>query len=118
MSRPNAFQSIWPPVDNDDFDAQPEVRKARRMFRAQMICLGELAGQSARSPTGAETNYLSQEIATLLHNIAGTAAYFGEAAFGTFASELEQPVRTAFTAEALRPLCARILARLAPDEVD
>ncbi len=118
MSRPNAFQSIWPPIDDDDFDAQPEVRKARRMFRAQMICLGELAAQASSSPTGMETQYLSREIATLLHNIAGTAAYFGKAEFGMFASEIEQAVRTAFTAEALRPLCVRIQARLAPDEFD
>lgn len=118
MSRPNALQSIWPSCSDDDFGALPQVRKARRMFGAQMSCLGELAGQSSRSPTGADTHHLSQEIAILLHNIAGTAAYFGEAEFGTFASELEQPVRAALTADALRPLCTRILAHLAPDEID
>lgn len=118
MSRPNAFMPIWPPAGEVDFEALPAVRKARTMFRAQKACLSELADRALRSKTGAETHYLSQEIAALLHNISGTAAYFGEAAFGTFAGEIEQPVRTAFTAELLRPLCARIQARLTPEEID
>lgn len=117
MSRPDDFQPIWPPV-MDDFHARPEVRKARHLFRAQMVCLRDLTVQAAASPTGAETHYVSQEIAALLHNISGTAAYFGAAGFGTFASQLEQPVRAAFTADLLRPLCARIQAELAMDELD
>lgn len=117
MSRPNSFQPIWPPANDDDFNGLPEVRSARTMFRAQKACLGELTARAMQSPSGTETHYLSEEIAALLHNISGTAAYFAEAEFGTFASELEQPVRAAFTAELLRPLCARILSRLAPEDL-
>ena len=118
MPRPNAFQSIWPPRSNDDFAAQPEVRKARRLFRDQMDCLGQMVDQAMRSPTGAETHYLSQEIAALLHNISGTAAYFGRAEFGTFARDMEQPLRVAFTSDLLRPLCAQIQARLTAGALD
>ena len=121
MSRFNAFHPIWPPAscdDFDDFDDLPEMREPRGMFDAQMICLGEMVEQAAQSPTGSKTHYLSQEIAALLHNISGTAAYFGAAEFGTFASELEQPVRAAFTADLLRPLCARIQASLTPTRID
>lgn len=118
MSHVNAFQQIWPPRSHDDFDELPEVRKARQMFRAQMTRLAELAARASRSPTGAETHCLAQEIAAALHDIAGTAAYFGKAPFGTFARELEQQMRTAFTADLLRPLCASIRARLAHHEID
>jgi hypothetical protein len=71
--------------------------------------------QAAATPTGADTLRVSQEIAALLHNISGTAAYFGAADFGTFAGQVEQPVRAAFTADLLRPLCARIQSELALD---
>lgn len=118
MSHPNPFHQVWPPRSNDDFDAWPEVREARRMFRAHVTSLGELAAQAAHSPTGAETRRLAHELAAMLHDIAGTAAYFGEASFGTFAGELERQVRSAFTADLLRPLCASIQARLAQDEID
>ena len=118
MSRSNAFQPIWPPASYDDFDDLPEVRKARGMFNAQMTCLGEMVAQAAQSPTGSETRFLSQEIAALLHNISGTAAYFGAAEFGTLASELEQPVRAAFTADLLRPLCLRIQTKLTTAGID
>lgn len=114
MSRPDSFQSIWPPVGNDPFDGLPEVREARKMFLAQMTCLGEMNHQAMQPNSGDETRYLSREIAALLHNISGTAAYFGEADFGDFASGMEQPVRAAFTADLLRPLCATILDRMAP----
>jgi hypothetical protein len=112
MSRPNDFHAIWPPADDDGFDALPEVREAQRLFRDQMDCLGRFADQATRTPIGAETHYLSQEIAALLHNIGGTAAYFGKAEFGNFARDMEQPLRAAFTSDLLRPLCARITARL------
>lgn len=118
MSRPNAFQPIWPPHSDNDFDALPEVRQARHMFSAQLMTLAELVDQSMHSPSGSETHYLSQEIAALLHNISGTGAYFGAAEFGTFASQLEQPVRAAFTADLLRPLCARIQSELASQRLD
>ncbi|MEO7410215.1 MAG: Hpt domain-containing protein [Sphingomicrobium sp.] len=117
MSRPDDFQPVWPPV-MDDFNARPEVRKARHLFRAQIVRLLDLTVQAADSPTGAETHYVSQEIAALLHNISGTAAYFGAAGFGTFAGQLEQPVRSAFTADLLRPLCARIQAELVAEDLD
>ena len=48
---------------DDGFDALPEVREAQRLFRDQMDCLGRLADQATRTPIGAETHYLSQEIA-------------------------------------------------------
>jgi len=115
MSRPDAFQPFWPPAA-DEFDAEPEVREARRLYRDQLDCLRDLTVQAAVTPTGADTLCISQEIAALLHNISGTAAYFGAADFGTFAGQVEQPVRSAFTADLLRPLCARIQSELALDE--
>lgn len=89
MSRPNAFMPIWPPTGEVDFNTLPEVREARTMFRDQMMCLGDMADQAMRSEADDETHFLSQEMAALLHDISGTAAYFGEAAFGTFAREIE-----------------------------
>lgn len=88
------------------------------MYQAQKQCLGELANQGKASESGAETPYLSQEIATLLHNISGTAAHFGERAFGRRAGKLEQPVRGAFTAALLHPFCLEILAALDGRERD
>lgn len=66
-------------------------------------------------PSGTDTCRLSEEIADLLHNISGTAAYFGEADFGIAARDLEQPVRAAFTAGLLRPLCTTIRLKLMLD---
>lgn len=115
MSHLNAFQPIWPPFQGDRFDLQPEVRQARRIFRSQMARLRALAARAVDSAAGAETHQTSQEMAGLLHNISGTAAYFDEAGFGAFAGTIEQPVRTAFTAKLLRPLCEQILAQLDPE---
>ena len=115
MSRPDAFQPIWP-LAVDDFAAEPEVRGARRLYRAQVDCLRDLTVQAAVPPTGADTRCISHEIAALLHDISGTAAYFGAADFGSFAGQVEQPVRSAFTADLLRPLCARIQSELGLDE--
>ncbi len=88
------------------------------MFSEQVECLRKLADQALRSPTGTESRYLSQEIATLLHNISGTAAYFDRAEFGTFAMHAEPRARAAFTADLLRPLCREILAELSIDDPD
>lgn len=115
MDRSTAFQSVWPPAnEDDDFVQIPEVRQARRMFRAQKDELRDMAEQVMRATVGADTNDQSRDIANMLHNIAGTAAHFDEPDLGLIASRLEQPVRTAFAAELLRPLCAEILARLGP----
>ena len=82
------------------------------MDHAQKQCLGELANQAKAPQSAGETQYLAQEIAALLHNISGTAAYFGDRALGTSAGALEQPVRGAFTAKLLRPYCLDILTLL------
>ncbi len=84
------------------------------MYRAQKDALRDLAERSMLAPLGTATNDESQQLANMLHNIAGTAAHFGERDFGLFAARLEQPVRNAFAAEPLRPLCAEILAGLGP----
>lgn len=84
------------------------------MYRAQKDELRELAQRSALSPAGNATSEESRRIANMLHNIAGTAAHFGERDFGLFAAGLEQPVRNACAAGLLRPLCAEILAGLDP----
>ena len=118
MPQPNAFMPIWPPAADNDFSSLPEVRGARKMYHAQKQCLGQFANQAQASQSAAETHYLSQEIATLLHNISGTAAYFGDRALGTSAGALEQPVRGAFTAKLLRPYCLEILALLDWQEDD
>lgn len=115
MDRSTAFQPLWPPADEDDGFVQiPEVRQARRMYRAQKDQLRDLAEQAMRASVGADTNDQSHQIANMLHNIAGTAAHFDEPDLGLFAARLEQPVRNAFAAELLRPLSAEILARLGP----
>ena len=112
MSTTPVFQTTSPSAILDGFDAWPEVREARKMYEAQKQDLRDLVGQALRSQPGTETHALSQSIATLLHNLSGTAAYFGERPFGRRAGELEQPVRGAFTADLLRPFCDQILAEL------
>ena len=114
MDRSTDFQPLWPPTDDDDFIREPEVRQARRMYRAQKEGLRDLARQAMQAPVGADTRDTSQRIANMLHNIAGTAAHFDERDFGLLASRNEQSVRGAFTAELLRPYCAEILAGLGP----
>ncbi|MEO7814454.1 MAG: hypothetical protein ABIR87_03310 [Sphingomicrobium sp.] len=118
MSHRNAFEPIWPPSNTDDFEASPEFRAARRMYEAQKLKLGDLAGQGVAGMTAIEAHRLSQEIAVMLHNISGTAAHFGEAPLGLRASQLEQAVRTAFTPQSLHPRCEDILAALNPDRID
>lgn len=118
IPRPTAFQPIWPPAPDVELDAQPEMREARRMYRAQKTSLAALAHQAMRSHPGADSQALAQEIASLLHNISGTGAYFDDTPFGDFASELEQPVRAAVNANLLQPLCTQILDRLAPPDFD
>ena len=114
MDRSPAFQPLWPPADDDDFIRIPEVYQARRMYRAQKDELRDLIERSMLAPLDTSTNDESQRIANMLHNIAGTAAHFGERDFGLFAARLEQPVRSAFAAQLLRLLCAEILAVLGP----
>lgn len=116
MPSTNAFQPIWPPVDEVNFHALPEVRQARDMYRAQKDSLVALIEQADGSRSGTETYSLSQQIAAQLHNISGTGAYFDDSEFGHFAGEMEHPVRGAFTADLLRPLCRQITDRLALDE--
>ena len=84
------------------------------MYRAQKDELRDLVERSMLAPLDTDSNDESQRIATMLHNIAGTAAHFGERDFGLFAARLEQPVRSAFAAELLRPLYAEIVAGLGP----
>ena len=50
--------------------------------------------------------------ACLLHNLAGTAAYFGENELGEIFAELEFPVRHAVDPDALRRDCGRLLVLL------
>lgn len=114
MSSSANFEPIWPPASDKDFEAWPEVREARKLYEAQKAALGELAAQARDSNSGEQVHRLAQEIATLLHNISGTGAHFGDGPFGRRAGELEQPVRGAFTAEALLVFCAEILGALSP----
>ena len=114
MDRSTTFQPLWPPADDDDFIRLPKVCKARQMYRAQKGELRDLAERSMLAPVDAATNDELQQIANMLHNIAGTAAHFDERDFGLFAARLEQPVRSAFAAQLLRLLCAEILAGLGP----
>lgn len=94
----------------DDFAASPEVRRARILYREQKQALRLLAEQVMLADPSTDTYAVAQDIATLLHNISGTAAYFGESDFGCRASALEQPVRSSFTAGLVQPLCSQILA--------
>lgn len=112
MSRPNSFQPIWPPQSADCFDGLPEMREAKKMFVEQMRALEELNDHAAQTTSDADICTLAREIAAMLHDISGTAAYFGEAAFGDFAGTMEPPVLAAQTAAAMHPLCATIGARM------
>lgn len=53
-----------------------------------------------------------QAIARLMHNLAGTSSYFGEAHIGERAMDLEPRLRAANNAEAIKALCAQMLAVL------
>lgn len=112
MSRSSAFEPIWPPANDEDFEAWPEVREARKMYQSQKHDLRKLVEITLIIPPGTETVAVAQDIATMLHNLSGTAAHFGERPFGRSVGELEQPVRGAFTADLLHPFCTRILSHL------
>ena len=112
MSRSSAFEPIWPPASDEDFDAWPEVHEARKMYESQKHDLRKLVERALVIPPGTESTAVAQDIATMLHNLSGTAAHFGERPFGRSVGELEQPVRGAFTADLLRPFCTRILSHL------
>ncbi|WP_037501034.1 Hpt domain-containing protein [Sphingomonas jaspsi] len=53
-----------------------------------------------------------QSIARLMHNLAGTSSYFGEAQIGECAMRLEHPLRAANNADAIKSLCSHMLAVL------
>lgn len=112
MSRSSAFEPIWPPASDEDFDAWPEVREARKMYQSQKQDLRKLIEIALLIAPGRESTAVAQDIATMLHNLSGTAAHFGERPFGRAVGELEQPVRGAFTADLLHPFCAQILSHL------
>ena len=112
MSRSSAFEPIWPPASDEDFEAWPEVREARKMYETQKHDLRELVEIALVIPPGTETSAISQDIATMLHNLSGTAAHFGERPFGRQAGDLEQPVRGAFSADLIHPFCTTILDQL------
>ncbi len=112
MSRSSAFEPIWPPASDEDFDAWPEVREARKMYQSQKHDLRKLVETALVIAPGAETVAVAQDIATMLHNLSGTAVHFGERPFGRSVGELEQPVRSAFTADLLHPFCTQILSHL------
>lgn len=114
MKQSTALQPAWPPVDDEDFVRIPEALQARQLYDAQKDELRDLVEGTTHISVGSDTSDTSQRMAALLHNIAGTAAYFGDRGFGLAASRLEQPVRRAFTALMLRPLCMEILAGLGP----
>jgi hypothetical protein len=118
MSQFYAFEPIRLPAGEEVCNAWPEVREARTMYEAQKLGLRNLVERALRSPSGAETHSLSQEIAVLLHNLSGTAAHFGEGAFGLCVGELEQPVRGAFSADLLRPFGEQIQAALNREKAD
>ena len=96
----------------DDFEAWPEFCEVRQMYENQKRALHELATQGLGALTGVDAQRLAQEIAALLHNISGTAAYFGEAPMGLRACELEPAVRLALTQQLLHPRCHDVLAAI------
>ena len=112
MPQSTVFQPVWPPLSDDDFEAWPEVREARQMYQAQKLDLRRLTKTASLIPAGTDTQAIAQDVATMLHNLSGTAAHFGERPFGRQAGDLEGPVRAAVTADLLHPLCVRILRHL------
>ena len=99
-------------VSIDDFEAWPEFCEVRQMYENQKRALHDLATQGLGALTGVDAQRLAQEIAALLHNISGTAAYFGEAPMGLRACELEPAVRSASTQQLLHPRCHDVLATI------
>lgn len=53
-----------------------------------------------------------QSISRLMHNLAGTAAYFNEDRIGHFAARLEHPLRSANNTADIQNLCGQMLAVL------
>ena len=89
-------------------------RSAREIYGTQKLHLRKLVERSICRPIGSNTTDEAGQIAPMLHDFAGTAAYFGETAFGATARRLERVVASALTACLLTPLCAEILAGLGP----
>lgn len=54
----------------------------------------------------------SEAAACLLHNLAGTATYFGEDELGDISAELEFPIRHAVDSATLHGNCARLITLL------
>lgn len=92
--------------------ACPDVggRTARQAYDEQKGALRELLRRLA------DTNQLdagaSEAAACLLHNLAGTAAYFGERALGDGSAELELRVRHADDCATLHRACDHMLTLL------
>lgn len=99
------------PLDgNGDFAAG--MRKARELYEDAVRSLRRLAGQALHPAPGGDPLQLAQGIATLLHNLSGTAGHFGDAELGELLRSLEEPTRSASTTAALQPCCRAILAAL------
>ena len=73
MPHANAFEPIWPPANDADFNAWPEVREARKMYESQKRELTELVGQAPSQPAGADTPACAQARASQRPNMRGTA---------------------------------------------
>lgn len=99
-----------PMAGGDLFDTSAAVRNVRSLYEEAVGSLRSLANQALAAAPGHNDSQLAQDIATLLHNLSGTAAYFGDEAFGTYLRSLEQPTHAAATASSLHPQCRAILA--------
>ena len=82
----------------------------RQIYGGQKHILGVLLHRIAIAECPHSSD--RESAATLLHNLAGTAAYFGEGELGKVASELEFPLRETGDRVALARHCARLLAVL------
>ncbi len=100
-SRPQPVKGIAGPASNPGLQARYEQRKRDTLARIETALLGAETGAAA---TG--------EILVMLHKLAGTAGYFGEAALSNAMAELEAELAAAPGEKVLGVLskCRRRLA--------
>lgn len=90
-------------LDDDLFEA------ARTLFTAQRDNARALAMELATKTISAED---AEQLARLVHNIAGTAGYFGAHQLGEEAVQLEQGLRNAISDIDRADACKSLLAAL------
>lgn len=82
------------------------VRAARGLYRIQKQDLGDIAATLSAGPVPAGE---AEKLARLVHNIAGTASYFGESALGREASALELRLLAAECDDERRSRCLELI---------